>query len=175
MEIKTLNDILRLLKHENPSIIDAVDCQVSIFELANHDSLEAVERVISTIERAAELEKKYCIADPDRKSKQNPHKAISVLIRSINPPDDFPGYEKAMNNLFFSLEILCRAAEKQGIWLLVENVSKKLLISPLELRDLIDSLSCPWLGVYFNDNNLNNGFDVSDYIGILGKRIIKFQ
>ncbi len=175
MEIKKLDELTSLLSAENPPVIDTVDCEVSVFELAKNDCVKALEDIAKAIELAGQLEMKYCNANPDRKSKLNPHQAIAVVIRGINSTESLPGYESGMNNLYFSLEKLCEIVSVKGIWLLIENPSEKLLFSPLELRELIDNLSCPWLGILFNENNVPTSSNIDDWIKILGKRIRIFM
>ena len=171
MEIKTLNELKSLFSLENPEKIEAVACGISVFELAGYDHLSACEQVLNAVGLTGELEKIYCQIEPGRKTKSQPHEAIYLIINADDMPPGFPGYETAMNNLFFSLEALCKAVESYGFWLLIENPTGKLLLSPLEFRDFIDSLSCPWLGVYLNENNISKDIDVDDYKKILGKRI----
>ena len=171
MEIKKLKDIQTALDQDLPEEIAFVDSDINLYDLAGPSRNEPLQQAIEAIKLTANLEKKYCQSTPARSTKQNPHKAISLIIRAANLPEDFPGYETAMNNLFFSLETLCRQAAQNSIWLLIENPPEKLLISPLELRDLIDSLSSPWIRILFNENNINHRIDISDYRNILGQRI----
>ena len=62
-------------------------------------------------------------------------------------------------------------AEKLGVTLAIENVWNKFLLSPLEMRDFIDSFNSKNIGSYFDVGNvLLTGFP-EQWIKILGKRI----
>ena len=63
------------------------------------------------------------------------------------------------------------AAEKAGVALCIENVWNKFLLSPLEMRDFIDSFGSERVGAYFDVGNvLLTGYP-EQWIRILGKRI----
>ena len=171
MEIKKLEEIISLVDLDSPALVEAVDSGVTLFELAENDHEKSCGQVLEAIKIAGKLEQKYCEADPERKTKLNPHKAMAVVVRAADESGVLASYEEAMNNLFYSLEILCRSADNAGVWLLIENPKAGLMLSPLEMRDIIDNMSCPWVGVYFNKKNVA-GVKVEDYQRILGKRII---
>ena len=62
-------------------------------------------------------------------------------------------------------------AEKLGVTLCIENVWNKFLLSPLEMRDFIDSFGSNRVGAYFDVGNaLATGYP-EQWIGILGQRI----
>lgn len=62
-------------------------------------------------------------------------------------------------------------AEKSGVTLCIENVWNKFLLSPLEMRDFVDSFGSDRVGCYFDVGNvLATGYP-EDWIGILGSRI----
>ncbi len=68
---------------------------------------------------------------------------------------------------------LAQAAEKHGVNIGIENVWNKFLLSPLEMRDFIDSIKSPFVGAYFDTGNVVlTGFP-EDWIRILGDRILK--
>lgn len=151
-----------------------IDCGVDIYALAGNDNSLALDSVIKAIALAGELENKYREQDPARHSKASPHKSLAVLIRAGKYTSDsqqiWPGYQMAMNNVFMALETLVAEAERAAIWLLIENPAEKLLISPLELRDLVDELRNPWLAIYFNPDNVPESLDKSDFKTTLGSR-----
>ena len=63
------------------------------------------------------------------------------------------------------------AAEKAGVAICIENVWNKFLLSPLEMRDFIDSFDSEMVGAYFDVGNvLLTGYP-EQWIRILGKRI----
>ena len=62
-------------------------------------------------------------------------------------------------------------AEEVGVYVGVENVWNKVLLSPLEMRDFVDSFQSKWVGCYFDVGNvLLTGYP-EDWIRILGDRI----
>jgi L-ribulose-5-phosphate 3-epimerase len=63
------------------------------------------------------------------------------------------------------------AAEKAGVTLCIENVWNKFLLSPLELRDFIDSFGSDRVGSYFDVGNVLASGYPEHWIEILGKRI----
>ena len=63
------------------------------------------------------------------------------------------------------------AAEETGVAICIENVWNKFLLSPLEMRDFIDSFNSKMAGVYFDVGNvLLTGYP-EQWIRILGARI----
>ena len=66
---------------------------------------------------------------------------------------------------------LLPAAEQTGVAICIENVWNKFLLSPLEMRDFIDSFDSEMVGAYFDVGNvLLTGYP-DQWIRILGKRI----
>jgi hexulose-6-phosphate isomerase len=62
-------------------------------------------------------------------------------------------------------------AEEAGVAICLENVWNKFLLSPLEVRDFVDSFNSEMVGVYFDIGNvLLTGYP-EQWIRILGKRI----
>jgi len=62
-------------------------------------------------------------------------------------------------------------AQEAGVTLCIENVWNKFLLSPLEMRDFIDSFDSKFVGAYFDVGNvLLTGYP-DHWIRILGKRI----
>jgi len=68
---------------------------------------------------------------------------------------------------------LARVAAKNKVRIGIENVWNKFLLSPLEMRDFIDSFESKWVGAYFDVGNVMlTGFP-QDWIRILGRRIVR--
>ncbi|MCC7147040.1 MAG: sugar phosphate isomerase/epimerase [Phycisphaeraceae bacterium] len=81
-------------------------------------------------------------------------------------------YDKAMTWARQAVIELLAVAEKVGVDLCVENVWNGLFLSPLEWRDLFDSLSSPRLGMYFDVGNyLAYHQYPPHWIALLGKHI----
>lgn len=82
-------------------------------------------------------------------------------------------YDEAYDRCYEALCELAPVAEKFGVELCIENVWNKFLLSPLEMRDLIDKVGSKYVGAYFDVGNiLLTGFP-DQWIKILGNRIKK--
>jgi len=84
-------------------------------------------------------------------------------------------YERAFNSLFDALERLSEIAERESVMLAMENPGGGLLLSPLELRELIDEINSPYLGICFNPDNVGQSGDPTDWLRILDKRVIALR
>lgn len=88
---------------------------------------------------------------------------------------DFAGepYEVAYENARAALRELASVAQKCDVHLGVENVWNKFLLSPLEMRDLLDGCMSTHVGSYFDVGNvLLTGYP-EQWISVLGKRICR--
>ncbi len=72
-----------------------------------------------------------------------------------------------------TLQQLVPTAERLGVTIGVENVWNKFLLSPLEMRDFVDSLGSPRVGVYFDVGNIVSIGYPEHWISILGPRITR--
>lgn len=82
-------------------------------------------------------------------------------------------YADAYDRCFEALKELAPVAEEYKVELCIENVWNKFLLSPLEMRDLIDKIGSKYVGAYFDVGNiLLTGFP-DQWIKILGNRIKK--
>jgi len=76
-------------------------------------------------------------------------------------------YERATE----AVKQILPTADETGVVICIENVWNKFLLSPLEMRDFIDSFNSEMVGVYFDVGNvLLTGYP-DQWIRILGKRI----
>jgi hexulose-6-phosphate isomerase len=76
-------------------------------------------------------------------------------------------YKRAVD----AVKRLVPTAEKLGVTVAIENVWNKFLLSPLEMRDFIDSFESKRVGAYFDIGNvLLTGYP-EQWIKVLGKRI----
>lgn len=79
--------------------------------------------------------------------------------------------EQALSRARESISSLIPVAEKHGIDIGIENVWNKMLQTPVEMRDFLDSFDNERVGSYFDvANPLINGYP-EDWIRVLGKRI----
>lgn len=78
-------------------------------------------------------------------------------------------YERARDAF---IELAPYAAEKQ-VYIGVENIWNKFLLSPLEMRTFIDEIDSQWVGVYLDVGNMVLFGYPEHWIKILGSRIKK--
>ncbi len=87
--------------------------------------------------------------------------------------DEVHTYKDAYGMSLNSLKELAPYAEQQGIYIGIENVWNKFLMTPLEMYRFIDEIGSPYVKVYFDIGNVVN-FSYPEYwIEILGEQIIK--
>lgn len=87
-------------------------------------------------------------------------------------PDFTPQpYDKVDKWARESLAEVLPTAEKLGVKLGVENVWNRYLLSPLEMREFIDSFDSPYVGSYFDTGNCMLYGHPEHWIDILGSRI----
>lgn len=89
----------------------------------------------------------------------------------FNPAQPVVDYEVAMQRLRAALDELVPFAAEQGVALALENVWNRFLLSPLELRALIDDYPAAGLGSYFDTGNVMLTGYPEQWIRILGPRI----
>lgn len=66
-------------------------------------------------------------------------------------------------------------ASKLGVRVLIENVWNGFCETPEQLRDYIDEINSPWVGVYFDIGNVQKFSPSEDWIHVLGERIVKLD
>jgi sugar phosphate isomerase/epimerase len=132
---------------------------VGLFSLSSADPAKRAESIrilIDLIRRAAQLPCPTCIILP----------ADQPLC-----VDGHVSYEDAFDNAFFSIGELSNAAVKFGTTVAVENPARGVLLSPLELRDFVDQINSPSLGVCFNPANASALGDPIDWYDLLDRRV----
>ena len=89
----------------------------------------------------------------------------------FNPDEPVVPYDVAYDRLRRVLDDLVPYADKKKVAIALENVWNRFLLSPLEVRDLVDAYSSDYLGVYFDTGNIMLIGYPEQWIRILGKRI----
>jgi len=120
---------------------------------------KAIELVKRGLEIAAILETDAFLVIPG---------AVDIFF---NPAEPVVSYDVAMERLRRGLDELVPYAEKTHVAVALENVWNRFLLSPLEVRDLVDSYASDWLGVYFDTGNVMLTGYPEQWIRILGQRI----
>ena len=91
----------------------------------------------------------------------------------FDPSAEIVQYDVALGRVREAMKELVPVAEKNKVAIGIENVWNKLFLSPLELRDFIDSFGSEYLGAFFDVGNIIlTGFP-EQWIRILGKRVKK--
>lgn len=89
------------------------------------------------------------------------------------PTKMITGYGDALSLAYEALRDLAPRAEERGVIIAIENVWNGFLLSPVEMRDLIDRVNSPFVQAYFDVGNvLKFGFP-QDWIDTLGRRIVR--
>ena len=87
------------------------------------------------------------------------------------PDAEVISYDVCLQRACEAIRQILPIAEETGAAICIENVWNKFLLSPLEMRDFIDSFNSEMVGVYFDVGNvLLTGYP-EQWIRILGKRI----
>ena len=84
-------------------------------------------------------------------------------------------YDDAYKRAKESISICAEHAEKVKVSIGLENVWNRFLLSPLEMRDLIDEVNSEYVGAYFDVGNIMYVGYPQHWIEILGKRIRKIH
>ena len=84
-------------------------------------------------------------------------------------------YDIAYDRALDAISSVADYAKDCGVKIGLENVWNKFLLSPLEMRDFIDKINNPFVGVYFDIGNvLQTGYP-QHWINILGERIVNIH
>jgi L-ribulose-5-phosphate 3-epimerase len=89
------------------------------------------------------------------------------------PEGEITEYDVAYDLALEALVELKDYAEEVKVNIGLENVWNKFLLSPLEMRDFVDRIDSPYVGVYFDVGNVVSTGYPEHWIKILGKRIKK--
>ncbi len=81
------------------------------------------------------------------------------------------GYEEAWKRASECLHQVAPLAAEQKVYLNIENVWNKFLLSPLEMRSFVDQFRNPYVAVHFDVGNVMQFGYPQDWIQTLGPRI----
>ncbi len=91
----------------------------------------------------------------------------------FEPDSEVVEYDVAYERCLAALKELAPFAEQYKVELCIENVWNKFLLSPLEMRDLIDKIGSLYVGSYFDVGNVVYCGYPEHWIKILNNRIRK--
>lgn len=98
---------------------------------------------------------------------------VPAVVGNWDEPVPRVHYVDALARSLDMLTELREDAEDRGVHLAIENVWNRFLLSPVEMRDLIDQVSNPWVGAYFDIGNAMAFGYPQDWIETLGRRIVR--
>ncbi|MHB1356088.1 MAG: sugar phosphate isomerase/epimerase family protein [Anaerolineae bacterium] len=96
--------------------------------------------------------------------------AVSVFF---DPSAEIIPYDICYQRAQDAVRQLLPVAERCRVKLGIENVWNMFLLSPLEMRDFIDSFRSPWVGAYLDVGNVIQFGYPEQWIRILGRRIAR--
>ncbi len=88
-------------------------------------------------------------------------------------PGEVVEYDTAYERALSALRELAPVAEKLGVYIGVENVWNRFLLSPMEMAQFIDEVGSEYVGSYFDVGNVLFSGYPEHWIKILNKRIKK--
>jgi hexulose-6-phosphate isomerase len=125
----------------------------------------------------------YPLSSPDKEIRNKGEKVIEKALKSakilgtdailvvpgiVNEDTD---YDDCYRRSQESLKKVAETAEETGVYIGIENVWNKFLLSPLEMKRFVEEIGSKYIGVYFDVGNvLVNGYPEM-WIKILGKMI----
>lgn len=89
------------------------------------------------------------------------------------PGSEIVDYDVAYNRALDAIKGLVSYAEQKKVNIGLENVWNKFLLSPLEMRNFIDSINSNYVGAYLDVGNVIYTGYPEQWVKILGKRIKK--
>ncbi len=98
---------------------------------------------------------------------------VPGMVAGLSPDSEVVQYDVAYERALEAFKQLKEEAEATKVSICLENVWNKFLLSPLEMRDFIDKIDSPYVGVYLDVGNVIYTGYPEHWIRILGKRIKK--
>ena len=84
-------------------------------------------------------------------------------------------HEDVWNRSIAEIRRVLPLASHLGVRVLIENVWNGFCETPEQLRDYIDEIASPWVGVYFDIGNVVKFSPSENWIRVLGPRIVKLD
>ena len=102
---------------------------------------------------------------------------VNISAHEMHPWDQVAvnDYETAFNSLFLTITELAYTAEELSAPLAIENPAVGLLLSPLEIRDFIDQINSPYVGVCLNPTHAARFGNPLDWLHVLDPRIFALR
>ena len=85
------------------------------------------------------------------------------------------GYAEVYKRSQAQIKTLLPLAEKLKVYIGIEDVGNRFLLSPLEFARYVDDFKSPWVRAYFDIGNIVSSGYPQDWIRILGQRIVRIH
>ncbi|MCD6221709.1 sugar phosphate isomerase/epimerase [bacterium] len=96
---------------------------------------------------------------------------VPGVVGPLGSGDERVRYDIAYRRSQESIKKAVELAEKNKVYICVENVWNKFLLSPLEMKNFVEEIGSEYVGVYFDVGNILIIGYPEDWIRILGKKI----
>ncbi len=90
------------------------------------------------------------------------------LYTGVEPTND---YESVLERATAGVKACIPIAAESGVVMAIENVWNKFILSPIEMRDFIDSFDSPWVGAYVDVANMMAYGYPHQWLRTLGTRV----
>jgi hexulose-6-phosphate isomerase len=160
-----INDAKKILKYSkeaNVRISSLASVEFFKYNMASSDIKErkkAKEIIKKMLEIASWLEVNTLLVIP------------GIVENILYPEKEIVPYDQALERTFDTIDALKKDTENAKINIGIENVWNKFLLSPLEMRDFIDSFNSEFIGSYFDVGNVMLYGYPEHWIRMLGRRI----
>lgn len=99
--------------------------------------------------------------------------SVLLVPGRVSGPDE--NHDHVWQRSIIEIRKVLPLASRLGIHVLIENVWNGFCETPGQLRDYIDEIDSPWVGVYFDIGNVRKFGPSEDWIRTLGRRIVKLD
>jgi L-ribulose-5-phosphate 3-epimerase len=142
---------------------------------------------------ACDLHWNCSFTSPDSRERMRAHElAVALLDRArwigapvvivvpgvIGRPDEKAPrarYTDALTRAASALRRLWPEGELRGVQIAIENACSRFLLSPVEMRELIDQVNSPWVGACFDVGNVRHIGYPQDWIATVARRIARVR
>ncbi len=102
-------------------------------------------------------------------------RASTVLLVPGRVTGDDENHDHVWQRSIVEIRKVLPVASRLGVSILIENVWNGFCEEPELLRDYIDEIDSPWVGVYFDIGNCRRFGPAENWIRVLGRRIVKLD
>lgn len=155
-DYRRLRDLSREVGVEYTSIAGGAPRGASMTSDKPEERQQAIDGLAKTLEAAAAL-------------------GVDCVLTTGGRVTEDVAYDVAYDRLKEGVQKLAPVADKHRVNLSIENVWNKHLLSPLEMRDFIDSIGSDHVGVFFDTGNVVLYGFPEQWIRILGRRVKKIH